>query len=373
MLRRVSSATDVAVALDGFNPPHEAFEHLKIALAAARREAEPPADAPEPVPAGPTLKLGVTDERVAILRRRLALPDGLEPDLYDETVQAAVRAFQSGNGLVPDGVLGALTLRTLNGGPRRPADRAAVILANMERWRWMPRDLGRAHVFVDITGYTAAVVRDGAVGYRTRVVVGTPTTPTPVFSDTIRFIVVNPYWNVPLSIASKEMLPAIRANPAGYFSKRNYEVVVDGKVVSPAAVAWNEATIRRVRIRQRPGVDNALGAIKFMFPNEHAVYLHDTPSKALFERNRRDFSHGCVRVQDPIRFAESLLAEDPNLTARRIERSIGGREMRFDLKTPVPVHLAYFTAVADAGGRIELRPDIYGLDHRMIQALSLRP
>jgi len=373
VLRRVSSATDVAAALDGFNPPHAAFERLKAALATARREAEAPADAPEPVPAGPALKPGAADPRVEILRRRLALPAGVEPTLYDETVQAAVRAFQAANGLAADGVLGAQTVRVLNGDPRRPADRAAVILANMERWRWMPRDLGRAHVFVDIAGFTAAVVRDGAVGYRTRVVVGTPTTPTPVFSDAIRFVVVNPYWNVPLSIASKEMLPAIRANPSGYFSKRNYEVVVDGEVVSPAAVAWNEATIRRVRIRQRPGTDNALGSIKFMFPNEHAVYLHDTPSKALFERNRRDFSHGCVRVQDPIRFAESLLAEDPSLTARRIERSIGGREVRFDLKTPVPVHLAYFTVVAGPDGRLDLRTDIYGLDQRMIRALALRP
>jgi murein L,D-transpeptidase YcbB/YkuD len=228
-----------------------------------------------------------------------------------------------------------------------------------------------------VAAFTLEAVDGDTIRLRMRVVVGRPYRPTPEFSDRIRYLVLNPYWEVPPSLAAKDKLPLIRRDP-GYLAREHIRVLRGwgerAQEIDPAGIDWwRVATPLPYRLRQDPGPWNALGRIKFMFPNEHAVYLHDTPSKALFERNRRDFSHGCVRVQDPIRFAESLLAEDPNLTARRIERSIGGREMRFDLKTPVPVHLAYFTAVADAGGRIELRPDIYGLDHRMIQALSLRP
>lgn len=377
VLRRVAAASDPAAALDGFNPPHEAFRRLKAALA-KERAAEAALAAhvrPEPVAAGPTLSLGQRDDRVPALRVRLAVApvEGDGAQVYDAALATAVAAFQAETGLAADGVLGARTLSALNGGESARVDRVAVILANMERWRWMPRDLGRFHVFVDIPAFTAEVVHDGSVDYTTRVVVGATRTPTPVFSDTIRFLVVNPYWNVPVSIASKEMLPAIRANPDGYFSRRNYEAVVDGRVVSPASIPWDEKTIRRVRIRQRPGDDNALGNIKFMFPNEHSVYLHDTPSKAFFEKPARAFSHGCVRVQDPLKFAEALLAEDPSLNARRIQRMIGGREARLDLKTPVPVHLAYFTAVADASGGLTLRHDVYGLDARMARALAAAP
>jgi murein L,D-transpeptidase YcbB/YkuD len=376
VLRRVAAASDVAAALDGFNPPHEQFRRLKAALAAERRAAAAGTEepVPEPLPAGPAISLGMNDERVPALRRRLAVAEPSEDGtLYDATVRDAVAAFQKERGLAADGVLGSQTLRALNGPKRAPVDRIGVILANMERWRWMPRDLGRAHVFVDLTAFTASVVRDGTASYETRVVVGKPNTPTPTFSNEIRFIVVNPYWNVPVSIASKELLPAIRANPSGYFARRNYEVVVDGRVVSPAAVAWNEATIRRVRIRQRPGDDNALGSIKFLFPNDHSVYLHDTPSKALFAKPVRAFSHGCVRVQDPIRFAEALLAEEPRITAQRIARMIGGREQWLKLERPVPVHLAYFTAVVGADGSLDLRHDVYGYDARMLRVLAATP
>jgi len=375
VLRRIAAASDPAAALDGFNPPHEAFRRLKAALAKERAARAEAAAGPELVPNGPALSLGQRDDRVPALRRRLAVAavEGAAATAYDAALAAAVAAFQAESGLKADGVLGARTLTALNGGQTPPTDRLAVILANMERWRWMPRDLGRFHVFVDIPAFTAEVVHDGSVDYRTRVVVGATRTPTPVFSDKIRFLVVNPYWNVPVSIASKEMLPAIRSNPDGYFERRNYEVVIDGRVVSPTSIPWDEKTIRRVRIRQRPGDDNALGNIKFMFPNEHSVYLHDTPSKAFFEKPARAFSHGCVRVQDPLKFAEALLAEDPSLNARRIQRMIGGREARLDLKSPVPVHLTYFTAVADAEGGLTLRQDVYGFDARTARALAAAP
>jgi murein L,D-transpeptidase YcbB/YkuD len=368
VLASLAESRDIAAALDAYNPPHKGYRRLKRALAVIAAE-KATAD-PEPVPTGPALKLGMRDPRVEVIRRRLAVDVvTADPSLYDDDVRAAVMAFQAGQGLTDDGILGALTVRVLNGG--RKKDRTALVLANMERWRWMPRDLGRDHVFVDVPGYELAIVRDGLPRFRTRVVVGAPTTPTPLFSDEIEFIVVNPFWNVPVSIASKEMLPSIQANPDGYFARRNYEVVVDGRVVPPSSVAWNEATIRRVRIRQRPGDGNALGNLKFMFPNEHSVYLHDTPSKALFAKPVRAFSHGCVRVENPLAFADALLDGHSKWNGERLRKMIGGREARVDLSQPMPVHLTYFTAVATGDGTLAVRGDPYGLDGRTMRALGL--
>lgn len=368
VLATLAQSRDIAAALDSYNPPHEGYRRLKRALAVIA--AEKAAADPEPVPTGPALKLGMRDPRVEVIRRRLGVDIvTADPALYDADVRTAVMDFQKAQGLTDDGILGALTVRVLNGG--RKKDRTALVLANMERWRWMPRDLGRDHVFVDVPGYELAIVRDGLPRFRTRVVVGAPTTPTPLFSDEIEFIVVNPFWNVPVSIASKEMLPSIQANPEGYFARRNYEVVVDGRVVPPSSVAWNESTIRRVRIRQRPGDGNALGNLKFMFPNEHSVYLHDTPSKALFDKPVRAFSHGCVRVENPLAFADALLDGHSKWNGERLRKMIGGREARVDLTEPMPVHLAYFTAVATGDGTLALRGDPYGLDTRAIRALGL--
>jgi murein L,D-transpeptidase YcbB/YkuD len=368
VLAELAQSADIAATLDAYNPPHEGYRRLKRALAVLA--AEKTGVEPEPVPTGPVLKLGMRDPRVEVIRRRLAVAAATEDQtLYDADVRSAVMAFQGQQGLTVDGILGALTVRVLNGG--RKQNRTAIVLANMERWRWMPRDLGREHVFVDVPGYELAIVRDGLPRFRTRVVVGAPTTPTPLFSDEIEFIVVNPFWNVPVSIASKEMLPSIQANPDGYFSRRNYEVVVDGRVVPPSSVSWNESTIRRVRIRQRPGDGNALGNLKFMFPNEHAVYLHDTPSKALFDKTVRAFSHGCVRVENPLAFADALLDGHSKWNGERLRKMIGGREARVDLSEPMPVHLAYFTAVATGDGTLVLRGDPYGLDARTMRALGL--
>jgi murein L,D-transpeptidase YcbB/YkuD len=367
VLAALAESRDIAVGLDGYNPPHEGYRRLKRALAVIAAQT---AVDPEPVPTGPALKLGLRDPRVEVIRRRLGVDVvTADPALYDADVRAAVMGFQQSQGLTADGVLGALTVRVLNGG--RKQDRTALVLANMERWRWMPRDLGRDHVFVVVPGYELAIIRDGLPRFRTRVVVGAPTTPTPLFSDEIEFIVVNPFWNVPVSIASKEMLPSIQENPDGYFARRNYEVVVDGRVVPPSSVAWNESTIRRVRIRQRPGDGNALGNLKFMFPNEHAVYLHDTPSKALFNKPVRAFSHGCVRVENPLAFADALLDGHSKWNGERLRKMIGGREARVDLTAPMPVHLTYFTAVATGDGTLALRGDPYGLDGRTIRALGL--
>jgi murein L,D-transpeptidase YcbB/YkuD len=231
----------------------------------------------------------------------------------------------------------------------------AEIIANMERWRWMPRDLGEDRIEVNIPDFELAVIRDGEVTHRARVIVGKEGTPTPVFSDAMQFIIVNPYWNVPPSILNKEMLPKFGGDLQA-IAARGYEVVYRNG---------------RARVRQRPGEGNALGRIKFMFPNDFSVYLHDTPSRALFAATHRAFSHGCVRVDQPFRFAEAVLGPDSGWREERMKKLIGGSERYINLSRPLPIHIEYFTAHVDASGRLHLRDDLYGYSAKVRAALGL--
>ena len=366
-LKRVASASDPAAALDAFNPPHPQFSALKKALHESRTAT---VVKPLPVPAGRNLRPGQSDPRVGLLRQRLGvvLHRGSDVSVYDDAVVEAAKTFQKDHGLRPDGIIGPNTLAVLNRG--LGGDPETDILVNMERWRWMPRELGKTYVFVNIPAYTVTIRRDGTTAYEGRVIVGKPGNPTPVFSDEIEHLVVNPYWNVPYSIASKEMLSSIQKNPEGYFSKRGYEAVYKGKVVSPSSINWSPAALRNVRIRQKPGNSNALGHIKFMFPNQHAVYLHDTPSRNLFSRPVRAFSHGCVRVDQPLDFADALLAEEAHWNASKIKKMIGGSERYLTLERHIPVHLAYFTEWVDADGTLVHYSDVYGQDRRLAKLLE---
>jgi len=246
---------------------------------------------------------------------------------------------------------------------RRAAARANVsaarieaeIIANMERWRWLPRDLGEQRVEVNIPDFELAVVRDGEVTHRARVIVGKEKTPTPIFSNALQYIIVNPYWNVPASILNKEMLP--KAN---------------GDVAAIAANGFNVSYRHgKLVVRQPPGERNALGRIKFMFPNDYSVYLHDTPSRNLFSAALRAFSHGCMRVDAPFALAEAVLGPGSGWSESRVRRLIGGSERYINLAQPLPIHIEYFTAYVDEGGRIVLRPDLYGYSARVRKALGL--
>ena len=244
----------------------------------------------------------------------------------------------------------------------KPNPRIGDIIANMERWRWLPADLGDAHVMVNIPSFQLQMKRAGRTVFETRVVVGKPQTPTPIFSHQMEYLVVNPYWNVPPSIALKEYLPLLQKNPAA-LQARGLQVVSRGKVVDPASVDWSRIG-RSVAIRQPPGERNALGHIKFMFPNDHAVYLHDTPSRGLFSTARRAYSHGCVRVQNPF----ALAALVSGMGEGRLRGMVGGGERRLDLSDNVHVHLAYFTLETGEDGSLVAREDIYG-HHRKTKAL----
>jgi L,D-transpeptidase YcbB len=365
-LVELSRTAGVALRLSRYEPQHRDYAALKAELARLRATSEGPVAAP--IPTGPALKPGGSDARVPLLRRRLAVSGPSTDEVYDKALVAAVKEFQASQGLTGDGILGPRTLAALNG-VSREADIEAIS-ANLERWRWMPRDLGGFHVLVNVPEFTLRVVENGGVTHQTRAVVGAPEHPTPTFSHVMDHLVVNPFWHVPTSIVTNEMLPEIRRNPAGYFAKRGYQVLARNggkmRVVDPSKIEWGMINPRTFRIRQAPGDANALGRIKFMFPNQHAVYLHDTPSKALFKKDYRAYSHGCVRVEEPLALAEVLLARAaPEWNAATIERLYGGPERRINLGTPVPVHLAYFTRSVDEAGNLLRFEDVYGYDEKM--------
>lgn len=361
------NANDPAALLQSMHPTQPEFLGLREEL--AKRIAGPKIEQII-LPDGKLMKLGKTDERMPILRERLglALDDVAFELVYDQAAEDAIKDFQTSIGLIADGVVGPATIAALNGAHGASAE---DIVANMERWRWMPKNLGDFHVFVNIPEFKLQVVKAGTVEHATRVVVGKPKHMTPVFSDEIEHVVVNPYWNVPYSIATKELLPSANGNP-GYFDSRNYELLAGGKVINASSVDWANINPKNppFRIRQRPGRGNALGTIKFLFPNQHSVYLHDTPSKSLFSRTYRAYSHGCVRVHNPLEFANALLRYEPSLNLAQIEGMMGSTEKWNNLKTHVPVHLAYFTLRIDADGTVRSFGDVYGHHKKLLALLN---
>lgn len=369
-LESIATSNNPVAALEAYNPTHAGYLALREALARVRSQPGEPRIA---VPDGPTIHLGDEDDRMPILRARLDI-EAADEDLvgvYDETLMSAVQVFQAESGLVRDGIVGPNTLAALNG---QQVDPEAEIIANMERWRWVPRELGQFYVNVNVPEFTVRIVDDGAAIHQTRVVVGLPTHPSPIFSDEIEYLAVNPYWNVPASIISAEMMALLRSDP-GYFGRNGFEVFVTSQdrtqQVDPNVVNWNQVSVRQVSMRQRPGPANALGRIKFLFPNRHSVYLHDTPSKSLFQQDVRAFSHGCVRVMNPFEFAEALLSQNAEWNAERLTGLFGDTEQRVDLADNIPVHITYFTAVVDETGDVQFKNDIYGYSAAVRERLGL--
>ena len=355
VLAKLADAKDTAAALDSFNPPHAGYKALKAKLAEARGRTGEPGRIR--ISSGKTLKPGMDDTRVPLLRERLGIAGDNANTTYDKALSEVVQTFQRQHDLTPTGVLNNSTVDALNG-PRRDRD-ADVIIANMERWRWLPRDLGRAYVMVNIPDYTLKVMDHGAMVWTTRIVAGQPgEKATPMLSETMKYITVNPTWNVPPSIINNEYLPALAQDPTaldriGLKLERNR----DGSV----------------HIYQPPGEGNALGRIRFNFPNKFLVYQHDTPDKHLFAKDKRAFSHGCMRVQFPDKYAELLLSianPKDGYTIEKIHRMYGTDERDIRLTTPIPVHLTYQTAFVDDAGHLAIREDVYGRDARLLAALK---
>lgn len=347
------AAGDAGEAVHAFNPPHEGYRALRTRLAELRREIGQPAQPEVRVPTGPALRIGMRDPRVPLLRARFGL-EAEDGRTYDRSLSTVVAEFQRENGLPSTGVLNRATLDAMNGGRGRALE--GDLIATMERWRWLPADLGDEHVIVNVPEYVVRKVEGGAVVHESRAIVGKAERPTPIFSDEMDHLVVNPSWTVPPTILRKDFLPKMASDP-DYAARRGLQVIRRGN---------------NIALRQPPGPTNALGNIKFMFPNDHAVYLHDTPNRGLFGSARRALSSGCVRVERPMRLAELILNGEPgNWSEQRLRGLIGSGERTIRLTRKLPVHLVYMTHVVDGSGELRTFDDIYGFHRRTREALGL--
>lgn len=373
VIQEALDADSLAGYVENLFPREELYRQLQAYLAKYRDLA---ASGGWPVvPDGPTLRPGDTDERLPVLERRLAATGDLAPgalvdtSVYGGALESAVRAFQERHGLDVDGIVGPGTLRAMN---VTVEERIEQIRVNLERARWVLDNLGDDFVIVNIAGFRVYLHRDNEEIWSTRAVVGRTYRKTPVFRSTMRYLVFNPDWTVPYSIATKDILPKVQQDP-GYLAAGDF-IVKDrnGDVVEAAEIDWSSLNRRNFpyTLVQQPGTNNALGEVKFMFPNEHAVYLHDTPGKGLFDRAARMFSSGCVRVEHPFRFAE-LLLEANGMDAASIEEIRQSRQMKsVFLKEPIDVLLLYWTAEVGSDGRIHFYEDVYERDRAVLEALN---
>jgi L,D-transpeptidase YcbB len=373
-LRVLAYSPYPAAYLQGLAPSHPAYRALKEELAAL--SADKPANA-EPFPDGKRVRIGQKDVRVLLLRERLskagflsAVENDVADDkviVLDKTLAKALKRFQAAKGIAETSNLDQATVKALNG-PDVTEQRNKLI-SSMERVRWLPKDLGQRHVMVNQASYRVNVLDQGKLVWASNVIVGKPLTQTSVFSDTFESVVFNPTWGVPQSIILNEYLPKLRANP-GYLDKIGFKTLTPaGKVVSSRSINWNSVGANSgIGVMQPSGGSNALGEVKFLFPNSHSIYMHDTPNRELFAQNRRNFSHGCVRVENPREFAEILL----NMAREEVDANIeSGKIKNVKVTTKTSVHLAYFTAWPDESGKIQYHSDAYGRDVTLKNARDL--
>ncbi|WP_158501752.1 murein L,D-transpeptidase [Vitiosangium sp. GDMCC 1.1324] len=402
---------DLAGALRNLSPSNEGFVRLREAL--ARYRAIDAAGGWPLVPEGEPLRRGMKGARVSVLRARLRVTGDLPPapeerqlyakvpgvgavalvgklvravmaapepprmpppdDLYDAEMEAAVKTFQRRHGLAVDGKVGEETLAEL----RVPVEeRIGEIRVNLERWRWMPRNLGPQYVMVNLPAFELEAVEQGRTVLRMPVIIGMPDWSTPVLEDKVKYLVLHPEWNVPPDITEEEVLPQLREDPGA--AEALGLTVLDkttGEEVDPWSVDWNGLEPGKLpyRFAQAPGEANPLGQMKFMFPNRFAIYLHDTPNPVLFTQTNRAFSHGCVRVAEPAKLADFMLRghEGWSEAALAAEMKVGGEPRRVELPSPIPVYLLYWTAFVDTEGWVGFRPDIYEQDEVVLQALAV--
>ena len=351
VLKKLASASDMGATIESYNPPAQGFRALKAKLAELRTGNASADPGPARIPDGPAIKFGMKDARVPQLREKLGLRGKPADILYDKALYNAVRSVQFRKGMKPSGIVDAHTIAVING--PKPGDLVARVRANMERWRWLPRDLGRTYVMVNIPDFTLKVVNEGRQVWATKIVSGKPQTPTPLVSAPMQHVIVNPSWYVPQSIIQNELLPLYASDPQ-IFDRMGLEV--------------KQGPDGHINVVQPPGAANALGRIKFAFPNKFQVYLHDTPEKKLFSYDKRAFSHGCMRVLDPTKFGEvmlSLAMSGPTPNEKQLDRMFGQEEKTYNLQKQPMVHLTYQTVFVDEAGKMHVDEDLYGFDARI--------
>jgi L,D-transpeptidase YcbB len=368
VLQTAVDAGGLEEALRQLVPRHTQYDALKRTLVRYREIASQggwPA-----LPVSLRLKPGQAHPQAAALARRLAVTGDLPaatPSTFDASLQDGLRRFEARHGLPADGRLDPEVLAALN---VPVAARIRQLELNLERWRWLPEELGRRHVLVNIPTFHLSAFEDGRPALEMRVVTGKVESPTPIFSDQMTTVVFSPYWNVPPQIAREEVVPAILEDPS-YLDRNNLELVRGSRVISLDDADWDDP---EVRFRQRPGPKNSLGHVKFMFPNQFDVYLHDTPADSLFGQVERGYSHGCVRVEKPFELAQWALRGDPKWTPEAIRAAMdAGEERHVPLPGKIPVYIQYQTAWVDGQGALQLREDVYGHDATQGRLLPATP
>ncbi len=355
VLAKMIGEQDTAAALDSYEPQMPQYRALKEKLAEMRAGKSDPSK--PTIANGPVPKIGEQDDRVAELRERLNVP-GDGSATYDKALAEAVKKFQQQHDLKPTGTLTPQTIAAFNGKqPDKPID---IILANLERWRWMPHDLGPTYVIVNLADFTLRVMHDGKLDWMTKIVDGKPEKPTPLMQADMKYITINPTWHVPPSIVNGEYLPALAQDPT---------------VLDRMGLKVSKNPDGSTSIWQPPGEKNALGRIRFNFPNKFLVYQHDTPDKYLFAYDKRAYSHGCMRVLDPPKYAEVLLSitrPHDGYSEERIHKMINEgseQDIQFPASSYIPVNLTYQTAFVDDNGKLQFRDDVYGRDRQLLAIL----
>jgi L,D-transpeptidase YcbB len=353
VLANIVEANDVGEVLASYEPHAAEYLALKAKLAGIR--AGKGSTGKPRIPNGPLLSIGMQDQRVPLLRLRLDVP-GEAGAIYDKAVADAVKRFQQAHALGVTGTLNAATLEALNG--RKSDAHTDIILANMERWRWMPHNLGKTYVIVNLPDYTLRVMRQGKQVWMAKIVAGKPTTPTPLISAQMKSLTVNPIWNVPASIAANEYLPLLQQDPT---------------ILQRMGLIVSYNSDGTIHLAQPPGEQNALGRLRFNFPNKFLVYQHDSNQKSLFANEKRAESHGCMRVQDPLKYADvllSLVRPGGGYTQDRIRAMFGNNEIEIPFPMFMPVHVTYQTAFVNDHGQLELLEDVYGHDQALLAVMK---
>lgn len=371
-LNEALASGDISASFDRLAPQRPLYIAMRKELSVLRA-----LDGGEQVKiaSGAALKTGMSGARVDAVQARLIqlglLSIEYKSGVYDAQTMASVTDFQTLNELDADGVAGAATIGAFN---RDNSQRRSALRVNMERARWMPDDLGRRHVRVNIAEFKVTAWADGKIEQTHLGIVGKPYRATPVFSDEFEYVVFNPWWETPHKLARLDKLPVFKRDP-GAVKRLGFQVLdSSGKVVDSDTIDWNSISADNFpyRLRQGPGEQNALGQVKMIFPNQHAVYLHDSPTRGLFASRQRAFSSGCVRVQEPIALSKWLLAENPIWTSDKVDAAVAtGKETRADLTVRVPVHIQYNTVVSDGAGGLRYLDDIYARDGKVLAGLGI--
>ena len=373
LLDGAEQAESIAQYVQTLQPGSDRYQRMRSKLAELRK-IEAKGGWPT-IPAGSALKPGGSDGRLPAIRDYLVMTGDLgaadrgSGDRYEEKTVEAVKRFQERHGLTQDGIIGGTTLSEMQVSVDR---RVRQMEVNMERRRWMNRDPGDLHIFVNLADQYLKVVKDEKTIHTALLVVGKPFTRTPIFSEKMTYVVFNPYWSVPPSIANKEYLVKLRQDP-GILNRQKIRVLAGSgdkaREIDPYSVNWSGMSRIPYALRQDPGKGNSLGRLKFMFPNKYNVYIHDTPAKALFSKDLRVYSHGCMRVQHPEALAEVLLKAQ-GWTKEKIDAQLAtGAQKIVNLKTSIPVHVTYLTAWVNKDGTVNFRRDVYKRDQRLMEAM----